>query len=201
MQASRGKASQKEKQKLEISLGYRPKIIMPWQSAHLDFAPGAPRNQCSASTPLPMKKDKSGRRLCEYWSTIFQARSEGERHHHKETILRYVQKAPDDICWEIYINEFDELMATKESAPDPDGIPYGLYRCAGGLGSSAHKHVLEGGAIPALFAESRNVFIPKSSDVDNNGRIVRSREALRPWTLCNCDCKILTTAICRGLHW
>ena len=53
-------------------------------------------------------EDKSGRRLCEYWSTIFQARSEGERHHHKETILRYVQKDPDDIRWEIDKNEFDE---------------------------------------------------------------------------------------------
>ena len=33
------------------------------------------------------------------------------------------------------------------------------------------------------------------------GRIVRSPDALRPMTLCNCDCKILTSAICRGLHW
>ena len=28
---------------------------MPWRSADLDFALGVPRNQCSASTPLPMK--------------------------------------------------------------------------------------------------------------------------------------------------
>ena len=79
-------------------------------------------------------EDKSGRRLCEYWSTSFQAHNEGERHHHKETIPRYVQKAPDDIRWTIDKKEFDELIATKESAPDPDGIPYGLYRYAGGLG-------------------------------------------------------------------
>ena len=96
-------------------------------------------------------------------------------------------------------------MATKESAPGPDGIPKNLYRCAGGLGSlflfNAYTHILEGGTIPALFAEGRTVFIPKSSNVDSNGRIVRSPEAQRPLTLCNCDCKILTTAICRGLHW
>ena len=115
-------------------------------------------------------EDESCRRLCEYWSTIFQARNEGERHHHCETILRYVQKALDDIRWEIDGNEFDELIATKnESAPGPDGIPKSLYRCAGGLGSRflhiAYKHVLEGGVIPALFAESRTVFISKSSDV------------------------------------
>ena len=66
----------------------------------------------------------SGRRLCEYRSTIFQARIEGERHHCHETILRYVQKAPDDTRWEIDKNEFDKLMAAKEeSAPGPDGIP------------------------------------------------------------------------------
>ena len=37
--------------------------------------------------------------------------------------------------------------------------------------------------------------------IDNDGRIVRSPEALRPLTLCSCDCKILTSAICRGLRW
>ena len=130
-------------------------------------------------------EDESGRRLREHWRTVFEAR---------------VQKGPDDV------GEFDELLATKkQSAPGPDGIPYSFCGCAGGLGSqflySAHKHVIEGGPVPALFAASRTVIISKSSDVDNNGRIVRSPEALRPLTLCNCDCKILTTAICRGLHW
>ena len=51
------------------------------------------------------------------------------------------------------------------------------------------------------FAASRTVFIPKSSDVDTNGCIVRSPETLRPLTYCNGDCKIITTAICRGFHW
>ena len=60
---------------------------------------------------------------------------------------------------------------------------------------------LGGGLASALYAASRTVFIPKSSDVDNNGLIVRSLEALRPLTLCNCDCKILPAAICRGLQW
>ena len=90
-------------------------------------------------------------------------------------------------------------MATEqESAPGPDGIPYSLCSCAGGLDSqflfNAYKHVIEGGPILAQFAACRTVFLPKSSDFDINGRIVRSPEALRPLTLCNCDCKILTTA-------
>ena len=55
--------------------------------------------------------------------------------------------------------------------------------------------------LPDHFAESRTVFIPKTSDIDDNGRIIRSPDALRPLTLCNCDCKLLTSAICRGFHW
>ena len=116
---------------------------------------------------------------------FFEARIEGERHHCHETILRYVQKAPDDIRWEIDRNEFDELLATKkESAPGPDGIPFRVYRCAGGLGSqflcNAFKQFRRCLPRAGLFS------FPKSSDVDNNGRIVRSPEALRPLTLCNC---------------
>ena len=91
---------------------------------------------------------ESGRRLCEYWSKIY-----SERHHCHETILGYVQKAPVDIRWEIDRNEFDEIRVTKkESAPGPGGIPYSLYRCAGGSGShflfNAYKHVIEGGPVP-----------------------------------------------------
>ena len=76
------------------------------------------------------------------------------------------------------------MAAKKDSAPGPDGISIESSAGAGGLGSqflfNAYKHVLEGDSIPARFAESRTVFIPMSSDVDNNGRIVRSPEALRP---------------------
>ena len=42
-------------------------------------------------------EDDSGRRLCEYRGTIFQARDEGPRHHHHEEILRFVQQGPDGI--------------------------------------------------------------------------------------------------------
>ena len=98
-------------------------------------------------------EDDSGRRLGEYWGTIFQAREEGPRHHQHEEILRFVQQAPDGINWTIDQAEFDDLLASKkDSAPGPDGIPYGVYRCAGGLGSKflfgAYQTVLEGSNIP-----------------------------------------------------
>ena len=150
------------------------------------------------------KEDDSGRRPCEYWGTIFQARDEGPRHHQHEVILRFVQHAPDDIRWTIDKTEFDDLLALKKDwAPSPDGTRYGVYRCAGGLGSKflyAYQAVLEGSSIPDCFAVSRTIFIPKTSDIDDLGRIIRSPDALRPLTSCNCDCKLLTSAICRGLH-
>ena len=115
--------------------------------------------------------DESGRRLCEYWSSTFQARVEGPRHHQFENRLQHVQKAPDDIRWVIDRTDFDELIAMKkDSAPGPDGIPFGACRCAGGLGSqflfNADKYLLEGGTVPEHFAESRTVFISKTSDID-----------------------------------
>ena len=156
-----------------------------FRNADLDFALGAPRNQCSAFMLLPMKtaipwKTKMNQAGdYEYWCAIFQARVEGQRHHHYENTLRYVQKARDDIRWEIDRNEFDELLDTKkESALGPDGIPYSLYRCAGGLGSqvlfNAYKHVLECGTIPAFFfcfflPKSRIVFIPNTTRVEFEG--------------------------------
>ena len=134
-------------------------------------------------------EDESGMGLCTCWSKIFQSRNEEERHHAHETILEYVQKAPDDIRWEIDKREFDGMMATKkESAPGLDGIPCTIYRGAGGLGSQflfdAYKRVLEGGVVPAHFGASRTVVIPKSSDVDDNGLMVKSPEELRSLTLC-----------------
>ena len=47
-----------------------------------------------------------------------------------------------------------------------------------------------------VFAESRTVFIFKTSVIDDSGRIIRSLDAFRPLTLCNCYCKLL-----RGFHW
>ena len=75
------------------------------------------------------------------------------------------------------------MIATKkESAPGPDGMPKGIYKCAGGFWSrflfDAFKCVLKGGAVPTHFAASRTVFSPKSSTVDDNRVLVRSPDAL-----------------------
>ena len=51
-------------------------------------------------------EDEPGRRLCDYWGTIFQAREEGPWHYQHTDILRYVQQAPGDINWTIDRAEF-----------------------------------------------------------------------------------------------
>ena len=56
---------------------------------------------------IPWKtKMNQGGRLS---GSIFQARVEDPKHHQYEDILRYVQKALDDIHWTVVRTEFDEL--------------------------------------------------------------------------------------------
>ena len=54
-------------------------------------------------TPWKTKMNQGEGRLCEYWGSIFRARVEGPGHHQYENILRYVQKAPDDIHWTLIV--------------------------------------------------------------------------------------------------
>ena len=72
------------------------------------------------------------------------------------------------------------------------GLPYNVYRCAGGVGSSFVQGV-HGSAVGG-----RIVFIPKSCAPYGNSRIVRSPEAVRRLTLCKCECKVFTIALCVG---
>ena len=147
--------------------------------------------------PLNDEED-SGNRQCTHWAGISEARITDERHRSHETILNFVQQAPEEKQWMVNKEEFDEMPSTMtDSAPGPD-------RFAGGIRSellfNAFKYVAEGGDVPPFFVTSTTVFIPKADTVDDNGRIVRSPGALRLLTLWNCDCEILTTAMCNGLH-
>ena len=122
----------------EFSLGHRQRKTLHWPDAELDNVPGVTRNPCFVSvlslmkTVIPWKtKINQEEGFVSIGDTIFQARVEGPTHHQYEDILRYVQKAPGDIHWLIDRTEFDELIAMKkDSAPSPDGIPYGAFRCA-----------------------------------------------------------------------
>ena len=50
--------------------------------------------------------------------------------------LLFVQRAPLALNWTIGLVELEELLASKrESATGPDGLPYSVYRSAGGIGA------------------------------------------------------------------
>ena len=88
------------------------------------------------------------------------------------------QKALDDIRWEIDRDEFDELMASKKgirsrSRWDSMQSLQVCWRVGFSFFYNAYKYRVEGGPVPTQFAASRTVFIPKTSDIDNNGFVVR----------------------------
>ena len=62
------------------------------------------------------------------------------------------------------------------------------WRCWFSVSSSCPR--TKCGTEGRLFAASRTVFIPECATVDDQGRVVRSLDALWPLTLCICDCKI-----------
>ena len=77
--------------------------------------------------------DEAARRLCQHWDGIFSARSTSIPNGRAEL-------APPELICNFRLDEFEErrkeLLASKrESAPGPDGLPYGLYRSAGGIGA------------------------------------------------------------------
>ena len=148
-----------------ISLGHRQKKTLLQPDAEVDNVLGVTRNLCFLialslmNKAIPWKtKMIQEEGFMSIGRSIFQARVEGPRHHQHEDILRFVQKAPDDVRWTIDRTEFDGLLALKkDSAPGPDGIPHGAYMCAGSLGShflfNASKFLSAGGTVPEHFAE------------------------------------------------
>ena len=102
--------------------------------ADLDNELGVPRNPCYVSMLSLMKtatlwktKTSPEEDFVNIGELFSEARAEGPRHDQYEDIPLYVQKTPVDISWTINRAEFDELIALKkDSAPGPDGIPYGV---------------------------------------------------------------------------
>ena len=139
-------------------------------------------------------------RLCTTW------RTEDERHHAHETILEYVQKAPDDVKWEIDKREFDEMIATKKKNPLLDQMVFQMVSAGvrvgwGSTSCSMLINVCLSGAVPTHLLQAGPFSFPSPPMSTTMVFIVRPPDAFRPLTLCNCDCKIMTTAICFGLHW
>ena len=152
--------------------------------------------------------NEAGAKLCRHWSAIFRARMEDTHGEDNETILGCVQRVPVNTQWLVYAKKnFVPMLAAEHGSPGFDGTPSSVYTCLGGTGAdllfATCFKLLDGVCPPSDFVESKTVFIPTSTAVDERGRIIcpsPPRDALRQLTLCNCDCNVLATAICFGLR-
>ena len=107
LQVSHEKELLIERLKYETSLGHRRKKTMPWRSAGFGLRVWRSKKPMLCLHAVTdedgnlLENEDDSSRLCECWSTIFEARVEGEGHHCRER-------------WEHDRNEFDELLATKK---------------------------------------------------------------------------------------
>ena len=59
----------------------------------------------------------------QHWGGIFSARNVDIPNGCAEAMLALVHHAPPDLRWNICLDEFEEILASKrESAPRPDGV-------------------------------------------------------------------------------
>ena len=99
-------------------------------------------------------------------------------------------------------HEFDEIIAAKKESASlrhmifivalVDWVPTSCAR---------QKNLWWKVDVPTHCAANKTVFIPKSCIVDHTALTMRSPHAPHLLTLCNCDCKIITSRsalVCNG---
>ena len=140
-------------------------------------------NAISDVNDLPnFDPDGAAHRLCQHWSSVVGARCTNIPNDPAQMILPIVQPAPRELIWSIGLDEFEELLASKrDSAPDPDGLPNRVCRCAGGSGPRCRVRLSHTALVPA----ERSFFFPKTRNTNDRGLVIRS---LRRLTLRICDC-------------
>ena len=199
---TRERLTERERLKSVISIGHRRKRTTPWQSADLVFALDAPRNQCSAFTLLPMK-------MAILWKTSMNRA--GGCANIGARFPKHALKARGTIAMRLSCDTSRKHRTTFDGKLTETNLmnswPQKKSPLLALMGFHIASTVVREAWVLSFSATRTNMCfrvapsLIKSSDVDDNGRIVRSPEPLRPLTLCNCDCKVLTTAICRGLQW
>ena len=103
-------------------------------------------------------------------------------------MLASVELTPPDFIWKIGLDDLEELLAPmRESAPGAHGLPQGVCRSAGGIGQNVSSLLTrlvcrEPLSLLALVP-AELLHIPKSAEVDAQGLVIRSPEALQPLTL------------------
>jgi hypothetical protein len=119
-------------------------------------------------------------------------------------LMPFIQKVPPGLCWSIDRSGFHEVMAKpRDSAPGPDGIPYGAWRAAGtfmyDVMFEAFVAFTSGSSLPAQFNDCNLAFIPKGDNPEDFHLVARSPSTTRPISLSNTDSKYFALALNRPL--
>ena len=117
------------------------------------------------------------RRLCLRRGDIFRARTSDMPNDRAETMLEFVQTAPPELSWNIGLDELEELLASKRESAPGQCVPL-CWQYWGKISFRCSSGMFAGSDSPCRLWRL-TVFIPKSSQTDAHGHIIRSPEALR----------------------
>ncbi len=140
--------------------------------------------------------------LAAHWGPVFAAKDiEAEA---ALQIMPFTQIVPNGLNWILDREGLHEIMAKpRDSAPGPDGIPFGAWRAAGpafyDIMYSAFSSFLSGACLPEGFNECNLAFIPKGDDPHDALLVARTPATTRPISLSNTDNKYFALALNRPL--
>jgi len=140
--------------------------------------------------------------LADHWGPVFAAKSiEAEA---ALPIMQFTQAVPPGLLWTIDREGFHEVMAKpRDSAPGPDGIPFGAWRAAGpaffDIMFAAFSSFMSGACLPEGFNDCNLAFIPKGDDPHDALLVARTPATTRPISLSNTDNKYFALALDRPL--
>jgi hypothetical protein len=146
--------------------------------------------------------EASAELLANHWGPVFEAKViEAES---ASMVMPFTQAVPQGIRWVADKEGFFEVMAKpRDSAPGPDGIPFGAWRAAGpklfDVMFNAFSSFMQGAPLPEGFNECNLAFIPKGEDPNDAHLVARTPNTTRPISLSNTDSKYFALALNRPL--
>jgi exonuclease III len=119
-------------------------------------------------------------------------------------LMPFIQQVPPNLKWIVDREGFYEVMARpRDSAPGPDGIPFGAWRAAGvvlyDIMYEAFVSFTNGNPLPEQFNDCNLAFIPKGDNPHDQHLVARTPNTTRPISLSNTDSKYFALALNRPL--
>jgi hypothetical protein len=152
---------------------------------------------------IPQSSPESAAELLEdHWRPVF-----AEKVITAEAALQlmpFIQQVPPGLQWVVDREGFHEVMAKpRDSAPGPDGIPFGAWRAAGSalydVMYEAFISFTNGAPLPEHFNDCNLAFIPKGDSPADQHLVARTPSTTRPISLSNTDSKYFALALNRPL--